>query len=121
MPLTLDGSTGIDFPNGGTHAKAWAKWKGDGTAAINADGNISSLTDNGTGLYTFAFSFAMASADYVVNSGATKYTPNNYGHFLRIPAAGTYATSSVQVGTTRAWNDAGSNTDCQIASLSITQ
>jgi len=45
-------------------AKAWVKFNGGGTAAINDSFNIGSLTDNGTGLYTFAFSSNMGNVNF---------------------------------------------------------
>lgn len=45
-------------------AKAWVNFNGTGTVAIRADGNVSSITDNGTGDYTVNFTNAMADANY---------------------------------------------------------
>jgi hypothetical protein len=45
-------------------AKAWVNFNGTGTVAIRAAGNISSITDNGTGDYTMNFTTAMADANY---------------------------------------------------------
>lgn len=45
-------------------AKAWVNFNGTGTVAIRADGNVSSLTDNGGGDYTVSFSVAIADANY---------------------------------------------------------
>jgi hypothetical protein len=44
--------------------RAWVNFNGTGTVAIRASGNVSSITDNGTGLYTVNFTAAMPSADY---------------------------------------------------------
>lgn len=45
-------------------ARAWVNFNGTGTVAIRASGNVSSITDNGTGDYTVNFSTAMADANY---------------------------------------------------------
>ena len=45
-------------------AKAWVKFNGTGTVAINAQFNVSSITDNGTGDYTVNFSTALTDANY---------------------------------------------------------
>ena len=45
-------------------AKAWVRFNGGGTVAINDSFNIGSLTDNGTGLYTFAFSSNMGNVNF---------------------------------------------------------
>jgi hypothetical protein len=39
-------------------------FNGTGTVAIRASGNVSSITDNGTGNYTVNFTTAMPDADY---------------------------------------------------------
>ena len=44
--------------------KAWIKFDGEGTVAINGSANISALTDNGTGDYTVTFSTAMPDTNY---------------------------------------------------------
>ena len=53
-------------------AKAWVNFNGTGTVAIRAAGNVSSITDNGTGNYTVNFTTAMPDANYSV-SGVTGY------------------------------------------------
>ena len=51
--------------------RAWVNFDGTGTVAIRASGNVSSITDNGTGDYTINFTTALADANYsaCVNSG----------------------------------------------------
>jgi hypothetical protein len=48
-------------------ARAWVNFNGTGTVAIRASGNVSSITDNGTGDYTVNFTTAMPDADYCSN------------------------------------------------------
>ena len=50
--------------------RAWAKADGNGTAHIDASNNFTSLTDNGTGDYTFTFSTNMPDSNYVI-TGST--------------------------------------------------
>jgi hypothetical protein len=50
--------------------RAWVNFNGTGTVAIRASGNVSSITDNGTGDYTANFTTAMPDASYSV-SGST--------------------------------------------------
>ena len=57
-------------------ARAWVNFNGTGTVAIRASGNVSSITDNGTGDYTVNFTTAMPDANYGISgfaglSGAT--------------------------------------------------
>ena len=45
-------------------ARAWVNFNGTGTVAIRASGNVSSITDRGTGLYTVNFTTAMPDVNY---------------------------------------------------------
>lgn len=52
--------------------RAWVNFNGIGTVAIRASGNVSSITDNGTGDYTVNFTTNMPDANYcVVGVGAS--------------------------------------------------
>ena len=53
--------------------RAWVNFNGTGTVAIRASGNVSSITDNGTGDYTVNFTTAMPDANYCwsTSSGRT--------------------------------------------------
>jgi hypothetical protein len=48
--------------------RAWVNFDGTGTVAIRASGNVSSITDNGTGDYTVNFTTAMPDANYATVS-----------------------------------------------------
>ena len=45
-------------------ARAWVNFSGTGTVSIRAGGNVSSVTDNGTGEYTVNFATAMQDKNY---------------------------------------------------------
>lgn len=47
--------------------RAWVNFNGTGTVAIRASGNVSSITDNGTGDYTVNFTTAMPDVNSSVN------------------------------------------------------
>ena len=51
-------------------AKAWVKFNGTGTVAINSAYNVSSITDNGLGQYSVNFGTAMTTANYIFVLGA---------------------------------------------------
>jgi lipocalin len=55
-------------PNGTENYKcrAWVNFNGTGTVAIRASGNVSSITDNGTGNYTVNFTTALPDANYAM-------------------------------------------------------
>jgi hypothetical protein len=69
--MQLDTSGNCQFNSGyGSVAtaygcRAWVNFNGTGTVAIRASGNVSSITDNGTGDYTVNFTTAMPDANYV--------------------------------------------------------
>jgi len=44
--------------------RAWVNFNGTGTVAIRASGNVSSITDNGTGNYTVNFTTAMPNTNF---------------------------------------------------------
>ena len=47
--------------------RAWVNFNGTGTVAIRASGNVSSITDRGTGQYTLNFATAISDANYSLN------------------------------------------------------
>jgi hypothetical protein len=53
-------------------------FNGIGTVAIRASGNVSSITDNGTGDYTVNFTTAMPDANYSVAGFAGDTSSNNF-------------------------------------------
>ena len=58
---------------------AWAKLTGTGsTPTINASYNISSITRNGTGDYSVAFTNALTDANYSVTGAASASYANGY-------------------------------------------
>jgi hypothetical protein len=48
--------------------RAWVNFNGTGTVAIRASGNVTSITDNGTGDYTVNFTTAMPDANYAFSA-----------------------------------------------------
>ena len=91
MAVIIDGTTGIDTieptivpaalnASGSAPvyaARAWVNFNGTGTVAIRASGNVSSITDNGTGFYTVNIATALADSNYSVvgtsNQGGAIY------------------------------------------------
>jgi len=47
--------------------RAWVNFNGSGTVAIRDSGNVSSITDNGTGDYSVNFTTAMSDTNYCIN------------------------------------------------------
>jgi hypothetical protein len=66
--LTI-GTSPLAAPSGSAPSytcRAWVNFDGTGTPAIREDGNVSSITDNGTGSYTVNFTTAMPDTNYSV-------------------------------------------------------
>jgi hypothetical protein len=77
--------------------RAWVNFNGTGTVAIRASGNVSSITDNGTGDYTVNFTNAMPDANYsVVVSGNLNVTTNSARWFCA-PAFQAPTTSAIRI------------------------
>jgi hypothetical protein len=75
-------------------ARAWVNFNGTGTVAIRASGNVSSITDNGTGDYTVNFTTAMPDVNYsAVASGGDASTD------ARIAITTSLATGSYKITT----------------------
>ena len=72
--LTIDSSANLQFNSGyGSVAtaygcRAWVKFDGTGTLTINGSGNVSSITDNGVGIYSVNFSTSIPT-HYQVSAG----------------------------------------------------
>ena len=78
-------------------ARAWVNFNGTGTVAIRASGNVSSITDNGTGDYTVNFTTAMLDANYESNVGAS--TPAVANGIGISPASAAPTTSALRIAT----------------------
>jgi hypothetical protein len=76
-------------------AKAWVNFNGQGTPAITASFNVSSITDNGTGDYTLNFTTAFSDTKYAAVASDQMPASNNYGSVY--PAARTTSTLRIYV------------------------
>lgn len=93
MAVIIDGSAGVTTNAGGSvnpsttidginySCRAWVNFNGTGTVAIRGSGNVTSITDNGTGDYTVNFTTAMTDANYaglITGEQVTVYGPISY-------------------------------------------
>ena len=62
--------------------RAWVNFNGTGTVAIRASGNVSSITDNGTGDYTVNFTNALVDANYAWSVGTSNFSNADNRVFL---------------------------------------
>lgn len=58
--------------------RGWVNFNGTGTVAIRASGNVSSITDNGTGDYTVNFTTALPDANFAVVVGVGNNAGDNW-------------------------------------------
>lgn len=121
--LGFDSSGVLSFNSGyGSAAKAygcraWVNFNGTGTVAIRASGNVTSITDNGTGDYTVNFTTAMPDANYAINTtSAGAGTGQLVG--LTAGASPTQTTSSVRVAF-REGSSPYSFSDCAYVAVSV--
>jgi hypothetical protein len=90
--------------------RAWVNFNGTGTVAIREDGNVSSITDNGTGDYTVNFTTAMPDANYAAVAGIVGNTSSG----LWVSISSTTSAFRVNIITT-----GGTNTDRDTLSVAI--
>ena len=88
-------------------AKAWANLNGTGTIALRDSHNISSVTDNGTGDYSFNFTNNLANANYSVTNS---FSRDGWDNFVSIyPGHQSVSATRVTMNDTSA--TAGVDTD----------
>ena len=102
-------------------ARAWVNFNGTGTVAINASGNVTNITDNGTGDYTINFTTAMTDANYPAVYGTqfdTGATSNPF--FIGLRATnGTVATKTSSALRISTWTYSGAVVDTSNISVAI--
>ena len=106
--ILADGSNNLQMNSGyGSNAtaygcRAWVNFNGTSTVAIRASGNVTSITDNGTGDYTVNFTTAMPDVNYSVQAMGGRL-PNGGGGGEKQSwcYVDNYTTSSVRVLNTQ--------------------
>jgi hypothetical protein len=81
-------------------SRAWVNFNGTGTVAIRGSGNVTSITDNGTGDYTINFTTAMPDTNY----GITAYSRSDsaltaYSYLITSNSADTKTTSALRISS----------------------
>jgi hypothetical protein len=121
--MRIDSSGNLRFNSGyGSVAtaygcRAWVNFNGTGTVAIRESGNVSGITDNGTGNYTVNFATAMADADYAFNLSRNRADGVSSGGAISQLQTTPPTTSSIRVILENA--AIGANEDSNIVSVSI--
>jgi len=97
--------------------RAWVNFNGTGTVAIRGSGNVSSITDNGTGDYSVNFTTAMLDANYTAVTGGGI---DNYGTSFANPRQGpTTSNISTSVCRTACGLDNASVADWAYVAISV--
>jgi hypothetical protein len=129
MSVLIDGSAGITTNAGGSvnpstnidginySCRAWVNFNGTGTVAIRASGNVTSITDNGTGDYTLNFTTAMTDANYAWSGSYGADNSSTQG-FIAGVASVALATSKT-ASSLRINSAYGTGTANDIASVSV--
>ena len=92
--------------------RAWVNFNGQGTVAIRASANVSSITDNGVGNYTMNFTNAMPDINYV---GLTGGSYNRFVSTTNSDNSATRTVSATYVGT----NYSGAAADLALVQVAI--
>ena len=92
--------------------KAWVNFNGTGTVAIRAAFNVSSIQDDGTGIYTIKFTQPMPDANYCVNASAST---TSIGSKIRVMEG--YSTAAVTIRTSG--GDTSQQADAESVFVSI--
>jgi hypothetical protein len=96
--------------------RAWVNFNGTGTPAIRASGNVTSITDNGTGRYTVNFTTSLPDVNYsaVFNTNGNTDTFGSVGR--QFCSIRTRATDSVQVNIL---DDGGAASDSSYLGVAV--
>jgi hypothetical protein len=92
--------------------RAWVNFNGVGTVSIRASGNVSSITDNGTGNYSINLTNAMPDVSYCAVVTPTRDATATGALFSVVDS-----TSSLFKVITR--NQSETNVDCGVVSVSV--
>jgi hypothetical protein len=117
MALTLSGTDGVTGPNEATTVKAWVNFNGTGTVAIRADGNVASITDNGTGDYTINISSGLTDADYS-HTSMTQWVSGVSFNLCHVESGYTPTSSAIEIVT---MNNSGTKTDAARVGVNLTR
>jgi len=118
--VTIDNSQNLKFNSGfGSVAtaygcRAWVNFDGSGTVAIRDSGNVTSITDNGTGLYVVNLTVALTDTNACSTSSGSNSTA---GSDNRCVCATVTSTTAVDVRTGNAAS--GSPVDIVVGNVAV--
>lgn len=104
----------------GYGCRAWVNFNGTGTIAIRASGNVTSITDNGTGDYTVNFTTALSDANYSTVASCGRNLSNGGsgtdGMLVEVNGSVAPSTSAVRVDS---YNFSFSKADSRFVNVAI--
>lgn len=106
---TLQNASGVEVYT----CKAWVNFNGTGTVAIRGSGNVSSITDNGTGDYTINFTTAMSDANYSAVGSGYRVSGSYIG------VCTTYGTQTTTACPVQLVTDTGGLVDSAVCSFAV--
>jgi hypothetical protein len=122
--MHIDSSGNLAFNSGyGSAAvaygcRAWVNFNGTGTVAIRAGGNVSSITDNGTGRYSVNFSTNMPDVNYAAipsgNGNVDTFSTSGSGRQMTMVRSRAVNKVDIQF-----LNDGGGLADASYATVAI--
>lgn len=113
-PPVIQNSSGTAI---GTFCRAWVNFNGTGTVAIRSQFNVSSITDNGTGVYVVNFTNALPDANYTAICGSSNLSANqNVWSFGVSPYDANPTTTALSI---RSWTPNSGAADVEFANVAI--
>lgn len=99
--------------------RAWVNFNGIGTVSVRASGNVSSVTDNGTGDYTVNFISQMPDANYSTSISGQRTGSGIYNGTMGIFAGASPTQTPTGVRVTTSGTDGTSPVDYLVINVSI--
>jgi hypothetical protein len=96
--------------------RAWVNFNGTGTPAIVGSGNVTSITDNGTGDYTVNFTTAMPDGNYAVTHALSS---NGSNYLICVVISTSTTTMRFMSRFVTSFVGDTSNQDCPICDIAI--
>ena len=124
--ITLDtyghitGINSTTISSGIGQVRAWVNFRGSSTVSIRGSGNVSSISDNGTGDYTVNFSSSMPNSNYSFQATTSIDTSNRISSGQHIEG-NQYNTSGVRFLSKWEQGASGGQYDSSILSVNIVQ
>ena len=99
-------------------AKAWISFNNVGATSVRASGNVSSMTDNGTGNNTISWSTAFSDANYAYTFGTKSEYTDTTPRLLFVKGNETVSTTQLR---TQLGLPSGSIVDVPISNVVVTR